>query len=121
MAAAPPVVSNIRAGQRPGSQLVDIYYNVTSPNATLLKVSFAVSANAGTNYGVPVFTYIGAVGSGVAAGNDRLITWNAGADWGGQFNTQCRVRVVADDGTAPPAPTGIGLHPRRRADGGQFS
>jgi len=84
-------------------------------------VSFAVSANAGTNYGVPVFTYIGAVGSGVAAGSDRLITWNAGTDWGGQFNTQCRVRVVADDGTAPPAPTGIGLHPRRRADGGQFS
>ena len=111
MAAVPPVVSNIRAGQRPGSQLVDIYYNVTSPNGTLLKVSFAVSANAGTNYGVPVFTYTGAAGSGVAAGSDRLITWNAGADWGGQFSSQCRVRVVADDGTAPPAPTGMAYIP----------
>lgn len=108
---APPVVSNIRAGQRPGSQLVDIYYNVTSPNGTLLKVSFAVSANAGTNYSVPVFTYTGAAGAGVAAGLDRLITWNAGTDWGGQFSSQCRVRVVADDGTAPPAPTGMAYIP----------
>lgn len=74
IAASPPVVSNIRAAQRPGTHLVDIYYNVTSPNATLLKVSFAVSANAGTNYSVPVFTFTGAAGSGVAAGNDRLIT-----------------------------------------------
>jgi len=26
LAAAPPVVSNIRASQRPGTKLVDIYY-----------------------------------------------------------------------------------------------
>ena len=50
-------------------------------------------------------------GSGVTPGNDRLITWNAGTDWPGQFNNQCRVRITADDGTAPPAPTGMAYIP----------
>ena len=44
-------------------------------------------------------------------GNDRLAVWNAGTDWPGRFNSQCRVRVTADDGTAPPAPTGMAYIP----------
>ncbi len=71
----------------------------------------AVSDNAGASYNVPVFTLTGAVGPGVSPGNDRLIVWNAGTDWPGRFNTQCRVRIVADDGTAPPAPTGMSYIP----------
>lgn len=44
-------------------------------------------------------------------GNDRHIVWNAGMDWAGQFNNQCKVRIVADDGTAPPALNGMAYIP----------
>ena len=101
--AAPPVVSNIRAAQRAGTHLVDIYYNLSAIGPCTVYV--AVSDNAGTSWNVPVFTLTGAVGAGVTTGNDRLAVWNAGTDWPGRFNSQCRVRVTADDGTAPPAPT----------------
>jgi formylglycine-generating enzyme len=103
--AAPPVVSNIRASQRSGTHFVDIYYNLTAVGSCTIHV--AVSSNGGVNYNVPVFTLTGATGPGVSPGNDRHVVWNAGTDWGGQFSTECRVRITADDGTAPPAPTGM--------------
>jgi formylglycine-generating enzyme required for sulfatase activity len=111
-AATPPVVSNIRAAQRAGTHLVDIYYNVSDAEGNSpLTVYVAISANGGLNFNVPVFTLTGAVGPGVALGNDRHITWNAGTDWPGQFNSQCKVKIIADDGTAPPAPAGMAYIP----------
>lgn len=110
--AAPPVVSNIRASQRAGTHLVDIYYNVADADGNSpLTVFVAVSDNAGASYNVPVFTLTGAVGPGVTLGNDRHIVWNAGTDWPGRFSSQCRVRITADDGTAPPAPAGMAYIP----------
>ena len=38
-------------------------------------------------------------------------TWNAGQDWPGRFNNQCRVRILADDGSAPPAPQNMAYIP----------
>lgn len=104
--AAAPVVSNVRASQRVNTHYVDIYYNVSSANSPLT-VYVAISADGGTTWNVPVFTTQGAVGPGVTPGNDRNIQWNAGTDWPGQFNSQCKVRITADDGTAPPAPSGM--------------
>ena len=40
-------------------------------------------------------------------GNDRYIQWYAGTDWPGQFDSQCKLRITANDGTAPPAPSGM--------------
>ena len=109
--AAPPVVSNIRASQRAGTHLIDIYYNVSDADGNSpLTVFVGISDNAGASYNVPVFTLTGAVGPGVTLGNDRHIVWNAGTDWAGHFSSQCRVKIIADDGTAPPAPPGT---PRR--------
>ena len=104
--AAVPVVSNIRASQRAGTQLVDIYYNVTATTPAV-KVSIMVSPDGGVNWNVPAYTFTGAYGTGVTPGKDRLVTWNAGADWAGRFTSACRVRVLADDGSAPPAPAGM--------------
>ncbi len=104
--AAPPIVSNVRASQRTGTHYLDIYYNVSSANSPLT-VYVAISADGGTTWNVPVFTVQGAVGPGVTPGNDRYIQWNAGTDWPGQFNSQCKLRITADDGTAPPAPSGM--------------
>ena len=103
---AAPVVSNVRAAQRAGTYLVDIYYNLSSA-VSPLSVLVAVSADGGANYNVPAFTFSGAVGAGVTPGTDLHILWNAGTDWGSQFTTACRVRVTADDGTAPPTPSGM--------------
>jgi sulfatase modifying factor 1 len=99
---AAPVVSNIRAVQRPGTQLVDILYNFTAIGPCTITI--AVSADGGANYSVPAFTFSGAVGTGVTPGNDRALVWNAGLDWPGRFTSNCRVRVTADDGTTPFAP-----------------
>jgi formylglycine-generating enzyme required for sulfatase activity len=110
--AAPPVVSNIRAAQRAGTHYVDIWYNVTDPDGNSpLTVYAHISADAGTTWNVPVFTLRGHVGPGVAPGNDRHIVWNAGTDWPGQFNNQCKVRIVADDNTAPVVPVGMAYIP----------
>jgi hypothetical protein len=110
--AAPPVVSNVRAQQRAGTQYVDIFYNVSDPDGdSPLRVRFEVSADGGAGYTVPVFSFSGAVGANVLPGNDRLIVWNAGADWPGQFTDRCRVRVIADDGRIPPVPPNMALIP----------
>ena len=42
-----PVVSNVRATQRPGTKLVDIYYDVTGTTNSVIQVSVAVSTNGG--------------------------------------------------------------------------
>lgn len=110
--AAPPVVSNVRASQRAGTHYVDIYYNVSDADGNSpLTVYVHISADGGATWNVPVFTLAGAVGPGVTPGNDRHIVWSAGVDWPGQFNSQCRVRVVADDHTAPPPPAGMAYIP----------
>jgi formylglycine-generating enzyme required for sulfatase activity len=112
LSAAPPVVSNVRAAQRPGTALVDILYDVSDPDGNSpLRVSFQVSADGGATWTVPVFTWQGAVGPGVLPGNNRAIVWNAGMDWSGKFTSQCRVRVIADDGTMPSTPPGMALIP----------
>jgi formylglycine-generating enzyme required for sulfatase activity len=49
---------------------------------------------------VPVTTATGAVGS-VTGGTDKRITWDAGVDWNGRYNTQMRFRVLVDDLVAP--------------------
>lgn len=107
LSAAPPVVSNIRASQRAGTHLVDIYYNVGDPDSPTVSVQVMVSADGGTTYNVPVSTFAGHSGAGVPIGNDRRIVWNAGVDWPGRFSSACRVRIIANDGSSPPAPSGM--------------
>jgi formylglycine-generating enzyme required for sulfatase activity len=109
--AAPPVVSNIRASQRPGTKLVDIYYDVTDADGDAQLVQVAASGDAGLTYTIPCVTLSGAVGAGVTPGANRHIVWNAGADWNGNFVPQTKVRVTAFDGTTPPAPPGMAYIP----------
>jgi len=94
--AADPVVSNISAAQRAGTQLVDITYDVTADTSTV-SVTLTISSDGGTTFSVPATTVSGAVGSGVARGAGKVITWNAGADWSSQYSTSMRFKVTADD------------------------
>jgi sulfatase modifying factor 1 len=95
-ASAQPVVSNVRAAQRAGTQLVDVYYDLASASNALM-VSVLVSTNGGASYTVPASSFTGAVGAGIAPGTNRKITWNAGQDWPTNFSANVRFRVTADD------------------------
>jgi formylglycine-generating enzyme required for sulfatase activity len=91
-----PVVSNVRASQRAGTRLVDIYYDVASIS-NRLTVAVSVSTNGGADYALGATNFVGAVGTGVPPGTNRLVTWNAGAEWTAGLSTNVRFRIVADD------------------------
>jgi formylglycine-generating enzyme required for sulfatase activity len=95
------VVSNISAAQRANSRLVDITYDVAADFPTV-SVSLQVSSNGGSTFAVPATTLSGAIGAGVATGTAKKITWDAGKDWSGQYSTQMRFKVIADDGNSAP-------------------
>ena len=87
--AAPPVVTNVRAAQRAGTELMD--------------VDFDVSAS------VPPLT--GDVGGGLQPGANRHLVWNAGADWDGQFSSQVKFHLIVSDSNAPPGMARIPAFP----------
>jgi formylglycine-generating enzyme required for sulfatase activity len=92
--AASPEVANIRATQRAGTKLIDIYYDVSDTDNDPLTVSIQLYSNTTP---LPSFSVTGAVGSGVTAGPNKQIVWNAGQDWNRNFTTNGRARIVVDD------------------------
>jgi formylglycine-generating enzyme required for sulfatase activity len=92
-----PVVSNLTAAQRSGTTLVDISYDLSAPGVPELKVKLEISPDGGSTWTVPAITATGDVGEPVSPGSGKAIVWNAGVDWGSQYSTQMRFRVVADD------------------------
>ena len=96
---AAPTVTNVRAAQRAGTKLVDVDYDLAGASGTV-NAFLRVSADGGVTWTVPVTTATGAVGS-VTGGTDKRITWDAGVDWNGRYNTQMRFRVLVDDLVAP--------------------
>ena len=94
---ADPSITNVAAGQRYGTRLVDITYDLVSPNGPST-ISVEVSDNGGVTYLVPATSFSGHVGAGVTTGVGRKITWNAGIDRPGQLSTNMRFRVTANDG-----------------------
>lgn len=100
--AAAPVVTNVVAAQRSGTKLVDIRYDVYDADGDLLKVRIEVSHNGGTNYSVPAVSLIGDLGSNIGSGTNKLIVWNAGIDWDGEYSPLMRVKVIATDNRGFP-------------------
>ncbi len=111
LAGAAPVVSNIVATQRVGTKLVDVTYDVAGAGMSAVAVSLEISSDGGATFAVPATTVTGAIGAGVAVGTGKVLTWNAGADWAGQYSAQVRFRITADDGVANPVPVGLVLIP----------
>ena len=94
LSAAAPVVSNVRAAQRAGTKLIDVTYDLSDSDSTAVFVSIQIYAS-GTP--LPAFSLSGDVGSGVAPGFNKKITWNAGQDWNRQYTTYGSARIIADD------------------------
>lgn len=103
-------VSEARASQRAGTKLVDVSYDITG-GVPPYNVSLQGSSDGGITWTLPVTTLAGHVGSGVSAGFNRTITWNAGADWNSQVSPNIRFRVNAVDSAAPPSPAGFARIP----------
>src|ERR1017187_4792064 len=86
------------AAQRPGTQLVDIYYDLANPDSASLAITVLVSTDGGASYTLPATSFSGSGwGSAVTPGSNKQITWNAGADWSGHYSAKVRFRVIADD------------------------
>jgi formylglycine-generating enzyme required for sulfatase activity len=100
--AGPPVITNVVASQRTGTKLVDIHYDVADADGDPLKIRIEISNNGGTTYSVPANSITGDVGTGIAPGQNKLIVWNAGIDWDGEFSETMRVKVIASDGKGFP-------------------
>jgi formylglycine-generating enzyme required for sulfatase activity len=113
-ALATPVVTNLTAMQRTGTKLVDIAYDVAAPGFPSVTVSLEISSDAGATWTVPTTSASGHIGAGVIPGMGKAIVWDPGADWAGNYSTQIRFRVVADDGVF--APSGFAYIP-----GGSFT
>ena len=103
--AVAPAVSNLTVAQRAGTKLVDISYDASADTPTLF-VSLEISSDGGTTFSVPAATASGVIGAGVTAGPGKTITWDAGADWSGQYSTQMRFKVSATE-----SPAGMSLIP----------
>lgn len=100
--AEPPEITNVRAAQREGTKLVDIYYDAADADGDLLKVRVEISDNDGRRYSVPAFTFTGDIGENIAPGTGKHIIWNAGTDWDGEYSDQMRVKVFAIDAKGFP-------------------
>jgi formylglycine-generating enzyme required for sulfatase activity len=74
---------------------VDIRYDVTAPGFQSVTVSLQISSDGGTTWTVPAASVTGDIGPNVAVGTSKVITWNAGTDWPGNFSQQMRFRITA--------------------------
>jgi formylglycine-generating enzyme required for sulfatase activity len=93
-----PVVSNVKAQQRPGTKIVDITYDVDDPDGDTLTVTVEISDDGGNSFKVPAKTFSGDVGSGIKLGKGKKITWDAGKDAPNVFGANYRAKVTASDG-----------------------
>ena len=105
--AVPPTVSNIRASQKPGTKLVEVYYDLADPDSASVSIQLEASSNSGQSFDLPIRSLSGQVGASVVPGANRRLIWDAGSDWNGNFSANCRVRIWAQDGTLPVPPSGM--------------
>lgn len=92
-----PAVDSVLAAQAAGSTDVIVTYNLTDDTATDLLVELDISNDGGSTWMVTDTSVTGDVGSGLSAGNGKMITWAAGVDFDGQQQNSMRVRVRAKD------------------------
>ena len=104
----PPQLRNLVSAQRAGTFLVDISYDLIDPDSPYVCVSVEASSNGGVAYTVPMVSLSGDFGY-VTPGTGKHLVWNAWTDWAGNYTTNAKVRLVADDtasaGVAPPSLT----------------
>ena len=89
-----PVVSAVTTSQGTGTKVVTVSYTLTDANSSF--VDMDISSDGGSTWTVSTSSASGHIGSGITPGA-KTITWNAGIDFNGQYNTNMKVRVRARD------------------------
>jgi hypothetical protein len=88
-----PALSNVRASQRAGTSLVDVWYDLSGASAPVV-LSASISTDGGVSYALqPTHLTGDGVTTPVGSGTSRHLVWDAGADWPGRYSTQMRVLV----------------------------
>jgi len=105
--AAPPTVTNIQAGQRAGTKLVDITYTLALDTGQKAFVELWFSPDNGLTYPVRCMAVTGDADANVSAGS-KTVVWNAENDWDQQFTSNGRIRVIATYGDQPSGFAGSG-------------
>ena len=101
----PPIITNLVSVQRPGTFFVDVTYDLIDPDSKNMFIQVEASSDGGTNYLVPMVSLSGDVGL-VTPGLRKKIVWNAWNDWSGNYTTNAKVRLIADDTlSVNPPPT----------------
>lgn len=91
-----PIVENVRFNQRTdGSLLVDIFYDVTSPNGFPLKIIIEASDNDGETWTLPCNSLTGDVGEGITPGSNKHVVWDFYADNPDTSGSKYRIAVNA--------------------------
>jgi hypothetical protein len=104
VAGAPPKVENIRFEQRAGTNLVDVWYDLSDPDGdSIFDVSFRVSTDGGVTWTPRAEYWTDDAGSGIRAGKGKSILWDAGQEFGlpgpAVFaDDRVVIRVYASDG-----------------------
>jgi formylglycine-generating enzyme required for sulfatase activity len=92
-----PVITNLVAVQRTGTFFVDVTYDlIDSDSPGGVYIMAEASSNNGTNYGISMRSLSGDFGL-VTPGTGKKLVWNAWQDWGRNYTTNARVRLIADD------------------------
>ncbi|VGO12895.1 hypothetical protein PDESU_01449 [Pontiella desulfatans] len=97
-----PRVSNVHANQRVGTQLVDIFYDLSDDSNDVSEVAVTIM-DTGSN--ILASSFSGYIGDGISNGINHKVVWNAGADWPDQYSTSIEVEVKAYQrfcGDCPP-------------------
>jgi hypothetical protein len=91
-------VTNVTATQRAGTKLVDITYDLSSTTNSTVTLKVANGGEASAAEAVSEVT--GDVGTAVATGSGKTITWDGGAEANGQHGSRTFV-VIAEPGPTP--------------------
>jgi formylglycine-generating enzyme required for sulfatase activity len=89
------VVSNVIAGQRPSTTLVDVSYDLATVDGLPVTVSLWLSTDAGETISHLCQAVNGDVGSDVTPGIGLSIVWDAASDFPNFSSTICQLRVTA--------------------------
>ncbi|MBC8234001.1 formylglycine-generating enzyme family protein [bacterium] len=93
-----PVVSNVHAEQRPGTEQAVITYDVYDADGDTLIILVQISDDDGQTFTVPAQTFSGDIGAGIRSGKNKRIVWDAGKDLTNLYEIDFSAKVTADDG-----------------------
>ena len=105
-----PVASNLTAAQNAGANTFVFHYDL-SEDLGSARVALAISGDSGATWTVATSTAAGDIGTSVAVGANKTITWDGGGNYNNQETAAMRFRLIASDSFSNAA----------AADSGDFS